>query len=220
MREISFRPIKASDASVINKIRNQSVEFLHDNSMFSVKETAEWIERVCPDWYAILLNDEMVGYFRISNYSEKNRNLYIGADIEESHRGKGLGYESYLLMMEKLFKERKLNKIALEVLSNNERAYSLYKKLGFSVEGTKRQEVWRNGFWVDSIVMSITRIEFMLNHENIIPSPCVGICHRNEYVCATCGRTIEQITNWSRSTDDAKRIHIASARPNVRNTIK
>lgn len=203
MRKISLRPIRIEDAASINRIRNQSVQYLHDNTTFSIESTMRWMEENHPDWYAILCDGEMVGYFRISNQSAASRNLYIGADIEESQRGKGIGYESYLIMMERLFKDRQLNKISLEVLSNNDRAFHLYRKLGFSVEGSKRQEVWREGSWIDSIVMSITRKEFIAKHGRI-QSPCVGICQKDDNRCMACGRTLQQISSWSRYTEQER----------------
>jgi RimJ/RimL family protein N-acetyltransferase len=203
MNKISLRSIRTEDAASINRIRNQSVQYLHDNTTFSIESTIQWMEKEHPDWYAILCDGEMVGYFRISNQSAPSRNLYIGADIDESHRGKGIGYESYIIMMERLFKERQLNKISLEVLGNNDRAFHLYRKLGFSVEGAKRQEVWRDGSWIDSIIMSITRKEFIAKHGKI-PSPCIGICHRDENGCRTCGRTLEHISSWGRLTEQER----------------
>ena len=112
MNKISLRSIRTEDAASINRIRNQSVQYLHDNTTFSIESTIQWMEKEHPDWYAIICDGEMVGYFRISNQSAASRNLYIGADIDESHRGKGIGYESYIIMMERLFKERQLNKIS------------------------------------------------------------------------------------------------------------
>ena len=39
-------------------------------------------------------------------------------------------------------------------------------------------------------------------------SPCVGICRVDgQDVCVGCGRTIDEITQWSRS-DDAHRVRI------------
>jgi RimJ/RimL family protein N-acetyltransferase len=48
-------------------------------------------------------------------------------------------------------------------LSNNIIALNLYKKLGFVTEGVKRQEVYKNNQWVDSIIMSILKNEYNEN---------------------------------------------------------
>lgn len=206
MKEIEvrkIRPLEYDDALVINKIRNQSSEYLHDDRTFTLEQTVDWLRNTNPDWYAIEYKGEMVGYFRISNYSDVNKNLYIGADIEESMRGMGIGHDSYLIMMEKLFKERKLNKITLEVLDSNKRAHTLYIKLGFIEEGRKRQEIYRNGEWIDSIIMSITRKEFISKHGRI-SSPCISICQREEGTCKACGRSLEQISTWRDLTEEER----------------
>jgi RimJ/RimL family protein N-acetyltransferase len=101
-----------------------------------------------------------VGYFRLSNYSELNRNIYIGADIDPQYQGQGLGYRAYCEFLPVLFKKYNLHKITLEVLSTNARALNLYKKIGFITEGIKRQEVLKNGQWFDSIIMSILHQEY------------------------------------------------------------
>ena len=190
-----IRPLEYDDAMIVNSIRNQSCEYLHDDRTFTLEQTIVWLRDNKPDWYIIELGGRVVGYFRISNYSESNRNLYIGADIDESMRGMGIGYESYLMMMEILFRERKLNKITLEVLDRNIRAHALYVKLGFVEEGRKRQEVYRKGTWLDSIVMSMTRLEFISRHGRIT-SPCIGICQREDGKCNACGRSMEQVSKW------------------------
>lgn len=205
MSDIKIRKISSDydDVSVINMIRNQSSKYLHDDRTFTIEQTLEWFRNTNPDWYAIEHQGKMIGYFRISNYSEANRNLYIGADIEESMRGLGLGYKSYLMMMERLFKERKLNKITLEVLSNNQRAHGLYSKLGFVEEGRKREEIYREGAWIDSVIMSITRKEFISKHGKIT-SPCVGICQRQNGKCSACGRSLDQISKWKEYGDEER----------------
>lgn len=205
---MDIRKTTRQDVEALNMIRNQSSEYLHDNRKFTLEQTITWFDDNRPDWYSLFVEDRMVGYFRISNYSPQNRNLYIGADIEESSRGKGLGYQSYIEMMKRLFNERKLNKISLEVLETNQVAFNLYVKIGFIEEGRKRQEIWRNGSWVDSIVMSITRKEFMVKHHDTIASPCVGICSKGQETCSACGRTLDQISSWKQYEQHERREHV------------
>jgi hypothetical protein len=113
-----------------------------------------------PDYYIILSDDEKIGYFRLTNYSKINRNIYIGADLHPNFWGKKLSYNSYVKFMRYLFDTYELNKISLEVLSTNIRAINLYKKLNFVHEGIKRQEVLKQNQFVDSIIMSILKTEY------------------------------------------------------------
>ena len=157
---VEFRKITKDDLYILNCIRNTYCkEFLHDSRYFTVNETKEWSEKTKPDYYIIFNDDIRIGYFRLSNYSRENRNIYVGADIDPNWTGKGLGYLAYIKFLPFLFEEYILNKVSLEVLSTNERAINLYKKLGFVIEGVKRQEVFKKDKYVDSIIMSILKEE-------------------------------------------------------------
>ena len=158
---ITFKKIKEEDLQFLNYVRNEYCEeFLHDSRQFTLEETKEWFYKYNPDFYIITLDDERIGYFRLSNYSDVNKNIYIGADISPKFKGKGLGKLSYEKFIPFLFESYNLNKISLEVLSNNIIALNLYKKLGFVTEGVKRQEGYKNNQWVDSIIMSILKNEY------------------------------------------------------------
>jgi RimJ/RimL family protein N-acetyltransferase len=158
---ITIIPIGENDLSFLCEIRNETApDYLHDSRTFTLEETIKWFKNTKPKFWIIWWNDCRIGYFRTSNYSEINRNIYIGADLHKDFRGRGLAYESYCKFMPILFKELNLHKISLEVLETNTRAINLYKKLGFKIEGIKREEVLKNGVWVGSIIMSILKNEY------------------------------------------------------------
>lgn len=158
---INFRKLILEDIPLLNEIRNvYANDYLHDSRAFSVAQSIAWFKTNNPDYYAILLNEKMIGYFRLSNYSVENKNLYLGADIHPEFCGLGYANQAYKKFIPFLFKEYNLNKISLEVLSTNERAINLYKKLGFVFEGIKRKEILKNGNWIDSIIMSMLREEY------------------------------------------------------------
>lgn len=164
---ISFKKMNLNHLEFINTVRNQySNEYLHDSRKFTLEETKNWYYKSNPDFWMILLDDITVGYFRLSNYSKQNKNIYIGADIAPEYTGKGIAKEAYKKFIPHLFTMYGLNKISLEVLETNQRAINLYNKLGFVNEGVKREEVIKNGKWVNSIMMSILKKEFN-NHKNV-----------------------------------------------------
>jgi RimJ/RimL family protein N-acetyltransferase len=53
-----------------------------------------------------------------------------------------------------------LNRIALEVYENNPRAVRSYEKAGFLHEGRKRQAMFKEGKYVDILLMSVLRSEW------------------------------------------------------------
>ena len=158
---MEFRKIKREDLHFLNEVRNfYAKDFLHDPREFSIEETFEWFNMENPDYYMIEIGEEIIGYFRISKYSPENKNIYIGADIHPDFTGKGLGYLSYKKFISFMFEEYALNKISLEVLSNNHRAIHLYEKIGFVKEGIKREEILKEEIYINSIIMSILRKEW------------------------------------------------------------
>jgi len=161
---LTFRPLSRDDVPFLTEVRNECAEqYLHTSAKFSVDNAYKWFDTNKPMFYTILYNNIKIGYFRVTNYSEVNRNLYIGADLHKDYRGKGLAYEAYRLFIPFIIKQYNLHKVSLEVLATNVRAYNLYIKLGFVNEGVKREEVYKNGDFVGSIVMSILASEAQNN---------------------------------------------------------
>jgi len=158
---IKFRDLCIDDLDFFISIRNEcSNEFLHDSRIFTIEDSKKWFIDNKPKYYIISYNNNDIGYFRTSNYSEINKNIYIGCDLHKDWRGKGISYIAYLEFMSSLFERLDLHKISLEVLSTNTVAYNLYTKIGFVYEGCKRDEVLKNNKWVDSIIMSIKKEEY------------------------------------------------------------
>jgi RimJ/RimL family protein N-acetyltransferase len=159
---ILFKKITINDLVFINRVRNEyATEYLHDSCIFTLEETKNWYYKSNPDFWMILLDDVVIGYFRLSNYSKENKNIYIGADIAIEYTGKGIAKEAYKKFIPYIFTIYNLHKISLEVLSTNTRAINLYNKLGFIKEGIKREEIYKNNKWVDSIIMSILKSEYL-----------------------------------------------------------
>lgn len=161
---ITFRKISPNDLEFINNVRNTYAgEYLHDSRTFKLSETVNWYNSTNPDFWMIVVDALVVGYFRLSNHSTQNSTIYIGADIAPEYVGRGFAKRAYQQFIPFLFEQYNLNKITLEVLSTNTRAINLYKKLGFLQEGTKRQEVLKNEIYVDSIIMSILKQDYYAN---------------------------------------------------------
>jgi RimJ/RimL family protein N-acetyltransferase len=160
---ISLRELQRTDLPFLLGVRNSCRAMLHDDREFTLQEAEKWFDSAHPRFYLVALECRPIGYFRTSNWDDANRHVYVGCDLHESQRGKGYAQVAYDVFMRFLFNNCGINKVSLEVLSHNDRARKLYQKLGFVLEGVKRQEVWRDGRYLDSLMFSLLKSEFAVH---------------------------------------------------------
>jgi RimJ/RimL family protein N-acetyltransferase len=82
--------------------------------------------------------------------------IYLG---EPATRGKGAGTEAMRLLLAFAFGELRLHRVELEVYEENARARALYEKLGFVVEGRRRDAIFKGGEYKSPVVMSVLEHE-------------------------------------------------------------
>lgn len=104
-----------------------------------------------------------VGIVRMNHIDYINRSASVGGDIAKDFRGSGLGSIMYTIILKLGFEYLNLNRLWLHVLENNNVAINLYKKFGFIKEGVQRKAVFRNGRYLDYIMMSILKEEYINN---------------------------------------------------------
>lgn len=113
--------------------------------IFEVKQKKSW---------------EKVGIVRINHIDYINRSASVGGDIATEFRGKGFAKKMYDLIFKLCFDYLNLQRLWLLVLENNDIAINLYHKLGFVNEGKQRKAIFRDGKYLDYIMMSILFSEY------------------------------------------------------------
>lgn len=79
---------------------------------------------------------------------------------ERDHWGKGIGSEVAGLMLQFGFESLNLNRICLNVSSDNQRAISIYEKRNFVREGLFREHCYIEGRYVDVIHMALLKRDY------------------------------------------------------------
>ena len=94
------------------------------------------------------------------NYMNQSAEFHIMiGDIQ--NQGRGLGTFDVNSMLNHAFNNMNLQRVELTVLDNNTRAKHLYEKCGFTYEGRKRKAKYKDGKFVDMLMYSILREEFL-----------------------------------------------------------
>ena len=73
---------------------------------------------------------------------------YIVVGLRKRYTGQGIGTRLFEAL-ESWARERGLHRLELTVMSHNARAVGLYTKMGFEIEGTKRDSLIVDGEYVD-----------------------------------------------------------------------
>jgi RimJ/RimL family protein N-acetyltransferase len=148
-----FSPLEPEDLPFLIAVRNECRDFLHDNREFTLAESEAWLREAKPDFHIIEHDGERIGYFRLSRHDIQGRSIYVGADLHEKFRGRGLARAAYEAFLPLLTERYGVVEARLEVLSHNDVALSLYRKLGFVEVDRQEGFAVREGRPVDSIVM-------------------------------------------------------------------
>ncbi len=77
----------------------------------------------------------------------------FGMMIEKSWWGQGIG-SAMLSIMERYAQKIGISKMEALVRSENTRAYNLYRRLGYTVEGTRTKAARIEGQWVDELYLA------------------------------------------------------------------
>lgn len=98
----------------------------------------------------------------------QNRAGKMGLAIRPEDQGQGYGSEALQWALEWAFVHAGLHRVALDVAEWNERATKLYEKLGFVLEGRRREALWKGGRWWDSLDMGILSREWAERNGKVI----------------------------------------------------
>ena len=113
--------------------------------------------------YAIvaLEDDRLVGNICLMGIDHIGRNATIAIYIGETdNRGKGFGADALRLILRFGFKTLNLNNIMLFVHEDNAPGIACYKKVGFKEYGRRRKCEFKNGKYMDLVLMDILSEEF------------------------------------------------------------
>lgn len=131
------------------------------NTGYSKKDIHEWIQFHNSSNKEVLYiiqridNDKLIGHVGLYNIDFRIRKAEFAILIaDKESRGKGFGKLCTEFMLDYAFNQLNLNRIELSLLADNEEAMSLYLKNGFVQEGLQKQAQFKNGHYIDVVLMA------------------------------------------------------------------
>ncbi|MBS9436839.1 GNAT family N-acetyltransferase [Photorhabdus noenieputensis] len=102
------------------------------------------------------IDGKIVGQIGIEIYQNLRRRhvATFGMGVHADYQGQGIGSELMEAMLDMCDGWLNIERIELEVYTDNDAAIALYKKFGFEIEGMAKHYAFRNGRYADAYYMS------------------------------------------------------------------
>lgn len=103
---------------------------------------------------------EVIGHLGLHTNPTRPRRAHVGSigmAVRDDWHGKGIGSALMQAAVDLADRWLNLTRLELDVFTDNEPAIRLYKKFGFTTEGTMVQFAFRDGQFVDVYVMARLR---------------------------------------------------------------
>ena len=125
----------------------------------------EWFDPISDGEFVELLvcdGDERLGNVSLAPVDERRGWANLGYWIHPDYQGKGAATEATRLAVTHGFEELRLHRISAAIVAHNEASKRVVEKLGFVHEGTKRDDAFHDGEYVDREMYSILSEEWMV----------------------------------------------------------
>jgi len=164
-RRVQLRPVEEGDYPLIHRWMNHPEvwRYMDYGGPYSLADVKEDIERSREQGhpFTVLVDDRPIGRIGLNQFRRRDRicslYMFIG---EPEYWGQGHAQDATMTLLAYAFDRWDLNQVELWTLADNSRALGMYRRCGFVNEGQLRERSFKEGTWVDHIVMSVNRQEF------------------------------------------------------------
>ncbi len=109
--------------------------------------------------YGIEIHNEIVGICSIDNIDNINRKGILGYWLATEHWGKKITSQAAKTILEIAFNILNLHRIEVEHFEENIASQKIIQKLGFQLEGTKRDVFYRENHWHNNLCYGLIKKE-------------------------------------------------------------
>lgn len=162
---IAIRKIRKTDAeSFLELCRklDEETQFMMleaGERQTSIEEQAQHIKQILQrsnqTIFVAEADNKLTGYLAAygGDFKRNQHCAHIIVGILQAFSGRGIGKKLFS-ELEKWAKQNGVHRLELTVMRHNERAINLYQKMGFEIEGTKRDSLLVNQKYVDEFYMA------------------------------------------------------------------
>jgi putative acetyltransferase len=161
--EITIRHTEPSDYAAVHAIFN-SPRVIWGTLQLPFPSVEQWRARLAapPEgMYGLVAcaDGEVIGQLGLHTTARPRRrhSADIGMAVRDDWQGKGVGSALMRAAVDLADRWLSLERLQLEVYTDNQPAVRLYQKFGFAIEGTLARFAFRDGAYVDAYIMARLR---------------------------------------------------------------
>lgn len=176
-----IKKLDETDVGFLLNLREESWHGLHNFVLLNPNDQIKWIDKVNNSFtdvaFKFYLKEEKIGVGVISDINWINRSANISGSLSKNKRNLKLGLSLFEASIDFAFEMYNLHRLSVEVLETNKSSLSLIKNhLSFNHEGTKRKAIYKCGNYIDSILFSLLRDEWLQSDR---VKKMNGCCNKN-----------------------------------------
>ncbi len=163
-REVRVRPVHRDDAEAFARL-HELPSVMEGTFQLPFQVRATWDKRLgspVPNWHVLVAEVEgrvvgSSGLFPLGQGPRLRHQAGFGISVHPELQGQGVGHALLSAVTSLADDYLGLERIVLDVYTDNDRARALYERFGFTVEGTMRWVAFRRGTYVDAYQMGRLR---------------------------------------------------------------
>jgi RimJ/RimL family protein N-acetyltransferase len=165
--EVKLREMRESDLIFLNQCRNK-YEVSKNLNLFKpagMDEELAWFNRKKDEVHFVIELDAKgkkapTGQVSLINLSHPNRSCELTIFLDDAYFGKGLGRIAITLMLDYAFGQLNMNKVMTHVYEFNDKSKKVFEATGFTLEGTLRDFIFKDGKYVNAFIFGILAREY------------------------------------------------------------
>ena len=164
---ISLRKLAPLDLPALRDLKDESWFGTVNTACLNMQDQAAWFEKVSKDKSSLYLIAHAikgisvpVGLYGFTDINPVNRTCSFTHSVYKHSRGKGLGKETLQAGIDLTFEVFNMRRIDTWILENNIAELKTSQSVGFQIEGTARQAVYKCGQYLACHYLGLLREEW------------------------------------------------------------
>lgn len=160
--DLILRKVEIKDLKKLFDLKVETMNNHHSTVILNETDQQRWFDSIDKNvqfplniYFIGMDESDDVGIFGLSKINYVNRNANVSCDVFPEFRAKGYGTKILSSGIKFAKEVMNLNKLCCEILDHNIASKRMVEKNGFVQEGLRKQQVYKNGKYIDSAIYGL-----------------------------------------------------------------